>query len=160
MLSIIRTSVSDSITSNVFTVSNILLGGNVTASFKNNKNFTTKPINLIISGQTFWVNCLSNAINSDLNFQYQNRNDYLTQQNKTKKLTSNPYPYYKADFLAQFCLSNDTTNNKPNNVFVHLAFTSNLLNANPRNLFFNNYFVAQVGIAINITQAVQKITQK
>lgn len=172
MASFMRTFVIDSPAETTpINVSSWLLGANCKASFRNNKNFTGKPIYLEVGGQLFWVNPFTNALSSDLNFQYQNRADYKTALNpdSVRPMVINPYAYYSMEFTARLGLKNSDEGAKTDsgkakdkrgsNVFFHLAYTSNFASSTS-NKFYNSYFVAQVGLEINITDAFSSLVDR
>ena len=161
-----RTVAADTtVASKTYNVTSILLGGNLTVIFTNNYNFTQRPLFLEVTGQTFWVNAFNNSLDPDLNFQYENRGDYLTQLNNNKKLIANPYPFYLLKFLARINLNKTDSSVHPNKtsdiagsyLFLSLAYTSNFA-ANRSGNFYNNYFQAQVGLSIDIGKALNSLS--
>jgi hypothetical protein len=175
--SYMRTNVTDSISKGTFNVDSWLLGGNFSASVASKNNLLKLPVAFLISNELFWVNPITNSVSPDLNFQYANRGDVGKAININKNLLTDPRPYYHLDAQIEFTLSkqqDDSAKNDPDNtssakktkgtspankLFLHLGYVSNLF-PNTNKDYYNSYFLAQIGLSIDIINTIKNYTGK
>ena len=157
MESFMRTNVSDSFSNGSYSVNSWLLGGNVSLFMVNKKAII--PITIRLSGDLFWINALTNSVNTDLAFQNANMRDAINPINKNKSMTANPYPYYNLDAEIQFQISKKTENKPENLLFLHLGYVSNFVSSTANN-YYNSYLSAQIGVSIDIIGSIKNYTDK
>jgi hypothetical protein len=150
-----RTTLFDSLTSAKETAGSWLFGANLKVRFRNYTR-AAKPFAVEVYAQTFWINPVNNWANYDLNSQYHMREQRKLSNNKDKAFTIGQAPYHKLGVLGIYEIgehASDNNDKKGNEVFISLGYTTNL--SGKREVFYSNYFQAQVGLSINISDLLK-----
>lgn len=156
-----RTNVSDTINDETRNVNSWLLGASTKARFKGlRENKLFRNIAIEPYGQIFWINPLTNSFNYELNVQQANQSDMIKPENTGKLLTVPQQLYKKVGIVFMYSLQQkqkDEQVEDENSVFLHLAYTSNFYSSS--NYYFNSYFQAQLGLRINISTLIGKLSE-